>query len=294
MALYQKKNGIRTLVNAGGYGPEGDLTREVDWKDFESEFGDYVSKGKSIDEALKMVGKANGGWTLQEMKRIRDRGLGLKGNADTIPMDKDELVKEHEDLTGLLGKTAEELEAEKKKQEKELAEYKANATADEEKHLKDLEDRLQKATGKEAEKIQSEIDKILFPKKNSDNAIDLDAAAQDAREGFQKGLSEANVRELVKQKYKFDERDDDILNAVMEFTKKQLKTNSQKQIPDDDASIGADWDAKSREEKGRILKEALNVPGSHLFYAGSGGKAPVDKKWSEFTRADRISIIGAW
>jgi hypothetical protein len=217
MALYQKKNGIRTLVN---YVPRD--VRELEEDD----------NGPSDEDCQKLAMELyHSNWDALGTKEQNEiyKKLGypdMANSADTIPMDKGELVKEHEKLTDTLGKTAAELEAEKKKQEAELAEYKANASADEEKHLKDLEDRLQKATGKEAEKIQAEIDKILFSKKNSDNAIDLDAAALDAREGMEKGVSEANVRELIKQKYKFDERDDDILNAVMAFVKKQLKTNA--------------------------------------------------------------------
>ena len=60
------------------------------------------------------------------------------------------------------------------------------------------------------------------------------------------------------------------------------KTGRAKGTPLEDKSIGEDWDRKSREEKQRILTEA-----------GLGSHNP-DSKWAEYSRAQKISIIGAW
>ena len=229
-------------------------------------------------------------------------------NAETLEMPKDELIEEHEKLTETLGKTAEELEAEKKKQEQELAEYKANdanfhngqlvyiqgsrvpAVIVDMRGKKALIKITKNGSGLRAgDQVEFDLEDLEPREKlNSDNAIDLDDAARDAREGLGKGVSEENVRALVKQKYKFDDRDDDILSAVMQFAKKQLKTNSQKQIPDDDESIGRDWDAKSPDAKKEILREAFGI--------NEALKHPslISKKWADFSRAERISIIGAW
>lgn len=56
----------------------------------------------------------------------KKNGFIVLTNADTIETPKAEMIKEHEALTGLLDRTAEELEAECDKQKKELEEYKAN------------------------------------------------------------------------------------------------------------------------------------------------------------------------
>lgn len=48
-----------------------------------------------------------------------------KLNGQYVQMPKEELIKEHEELTDLLDKTADELEAERDKQSKELEGYKA-------------------------------------------------------------------------------------------------------------------------------------------------------------------------